>query len=369
MWGLSAAGNERAGGAVGSSIVREGKRRSSSARGEYSDSNHPGCPRFVVATATPNALRVVGHDGDAQNPWSARLVVTGDGLVEADFSAKRGPAALVGEVNSATGDITWADGGTWRWVRDVPVSDQLPPPVRVGYGDTGTTPLDVALVAADDVKCGWKANEVLIGPCPGSALAPVHAASGAPYPSAEACAAACCALATCRSWQYRSDAGCQHGGDVRLGMEKDGVTAWCEPSPPHPWVGERLLERAAGAIVVDRRAAACGAAWTSPEKPLRGQCFGLGAQRNAGGERTDHAWSRASHSAELCRQACCNGRKGACETWQWRADKGCFFGGPASCREVNSGVEFLPFAGRRKVTPGRTYTDQHGAAVLPLRHA
>lgn len=374
VWGISAAEN---GGGTPSAVdvrARVGSlRKGRGAEGEYSDSNHPGCPRFIAATATTNVLRVVGHDGDASAPWTVSLTLR-DGLIEGDFSAKGGGAALVGHV-SLTGDITWSDGGEWRWVRDIRAGP-APHPLRIGYGYAGTTPLDAALVAADDAKCGWKPSDLLMGPCPGNALVPALVpASGAPHPSAEACAAACCALRTCLSWQFRSDVGCLHGGDVRLGMEKDGVTAWCEPSPPHPWIGERLLERSGDAIVVDRRAAACAVAWTEAEKPLRGQCFGLGPQRHSGDAGTDHAWSRASESADLCRRACCahasdpgfRSGRGACETWQWRADKGCFFGGPATCREVNSEIEFLPFAGRRKVTPGRTYTDQHGAIVLPLQ--
>ena len=316
--------------------------------GEYADSNHPGARRFIVPhddASPPAMLRVTGHDGDAASPWEATLVIDNGGSssdVTIDLSAKGGPAALRGVVR-ASGDLAWSDGGVWPYLGALPAATL--PRGRMGYTDAAVaTPLDAMLVALDDAKCGWRPRESLVGPCPGGGLG--QTVRGAAMRSAAACGAACCGAATCTSWQWRRDAGCRHGGDVRLGYEKDGPTAWCEFDPPFPWIGERLLERSEGAVVVDRREQACRAEWRSPQKPLRGQCFGLGARRVAMG---------ASTSVEKCRAACC--AEAACETWQFRKDKGCFFRDKGvTCRSATSEAEFRPFAGRRKRVAGRTYT-------------
>jgi len=322
--------------------------------GVYADSNHPGARRFIVphdgASPPPTMLRVAGHDGDAASPWEATLVVDGSMHVTIDLSAKGGPAALRGAVRPS-GDVAWSDGGVWPYLSALPTVTL--PRERIGYSDDASaaaTPLDATLVALEDARCGWRSRESLVGPCPGGGLG--QTVRSAAMRSAAQCAASCCDLATCTSWQWRRDAGCHHGGDVRLGMEKDGPTAWCEFDPPFPWIGERLLERSAGAVVVDRRTRACGATWRSPQKPLRGQCFGLGPRRVA---------MAASMSAEKCRAACCADAK--CETWQFRKDKGCFYSGGVTCRPATSEAEFRPFAGRRKRVAERTYTPPAAGSV------
>ena len=170
----------------------------------------------------------------------------------------------------------------------------------------------------------WKADENLRGDCraelkparpPGSGGG---AAADAATTVAE-CARSCCDDPACVSWQHRRDVGCLRGGDVRLGMEKDGVPAWCSDHPPHRWRGQFLLggsrndgaedgDRGMGgtssANVVESRKLACDESTWNPEEEV-GQCFGLGDVRP----------NKASGSAVECMRACCGDP--TCGAWQW----------------------------------------------------
>ena len=100
---------------------------------------------------------------------------------------------------------------------------------------------------------------------------------------------------------------------------------------------------------------ACNATtWDADE--LRGQCFGLGARRTISNDAvtiSNEAVTIRTEAASDCRDACC--ADPSCETWQWRADKGCFFGGGVGqCDKANS-ASLEPFQGRRKAVPTRRY--------------
>ena len=133
----------------------------------------------------------------------------------------------------------------------------------------------------------WKGGEDLIGQCP-SDLRP-YAGGGEGGAEAEAfndarsCALACCSLPGCISWQFRSGVGCLHGSDVRLGMEKDGVKAWCSDQVPKRWMGQYVLRRGGGKVIEDRRSTACNVGGWEPREQ-EGQCFGLGDERGEGRE-------------------------------------------------------------------------------------
>lgn len=196
-------------------------------------------------------------------------------------------------------------------------------------------------LAREAVYCLWH-KSVLAGKCPGDPLRTTKTV----YKSAQECSDACCKDSKCVAWQFRANEGCLHGGDVRLGMEKDGPSDWCEPTAPAAWKGERVL--VLQGEPVDRRQAACGSAWNP--NMLQGQCFGLGPKRQDNG---------ASDSADACRRACCE--DGDCATWQFRSDKGCFYYKVGPDCEAEASYE--PFQGKRKVVKGRTYTDQAGKPV------
>jgi hypothetical protein len=133
------------------------------------------------------------------------------------------------------------------------------------------------------------------------------------------CARSCCNGPVCVSWQHRRDVGCLRGGDVRLGMEKDGLPAWCSDHPLHRWRGQFLLggsrndgaddgDRGMGgtssANVVKSRKLACDESTWNPKEEV-GQCFGLGDVRP----------NKASGSAVECMRACCGDPTSG--TWQW----------------------------------------------------
>jgi hypothetical protein len=66
--------------------------------------------------------------------------------------------------------------------------------------------------------------------------------------SADGCMRLCCELGDqCITWQYWTDSGiCKVGARVRLGDEAASMALWCEPLPPQPWAGRRLVKRSVG---------------------------------------------------------------------------------------------------------------------------
>ncbi|KAL3822861.1 hypothetical protein ACHAXA_006225 [Cyclostephanos tholiformis] len=196
----------------------------------------------------------------------------------------------------------------------------------------------------------WKADEDLRGKCPES-FRSIPDASSVPD-----CAVSCCNDSECITWQFRLDVGCLHGKDVRLGMEKDGVPAWCSDHAPRRWHGQRLVPRGGGKAMSgggggagadDVRKRACDEATWNPEEEV-GQCFGLGDVRTGGGG-----------SARECMRACCDDAK--CGAWQWNKELGCFYGkGMHSCQGHGDPIAFEPFVGRRKRLASRSYVGPDG---------
>uniref|UniRef100_A0A7S1TP03 Apple domain-containing protein n=1 Tax=Phaeomonas parva TaxID=124430 RepID=A0A7S1TP03_9STRA len=201
-----------------------------------------------------------------------------------------------------------------------------------------------ALEEARGVNCGWKPDEQLVGRCPKGVLYP----TGAAYKDAAECAAGCCVLENCVTWQFRPDTGCLHGPDVRIGFEKEGTSKWCEADPPTPWQGQhtKLKPKEKIAESAKHKEACDEATWDPTE--LQTQCLGLGDMRRG----------EPSKSAANCRDACCADEK--CDTWQWRADKGCFYNSKGfRCYERTSEHDFEPFQGQRKFLPDRDYSGIH----------
>mmetsp|Transcript_22248 Transcript_22248/g.49471 ORF Transcript_22248/g.49471 Transcript_22248/m.49471 type:complete len:334 (-) Transcript_22248:175-1176(-) len=219
-----------------------------------------------------------------------------------------------------------------------------------GSASAGLKGAATAAAAAipDCPSAPWKEDEDLRGKCPGD-LKPV-AGPDAPETAAE-CASSCCDSAECVTWQFRQDTGCIQGKDVRIGQEKDGVSAWCSDHPPQKWQGQFLKAhgKTKGWDEAAIRKGGCSTeTWDPREEP--GQCFGLGDVRE-----------NASGSAEECMRACCDETRFVCGAWQWNAELGCFYGkGMHGCQgDDGDPVKFEPFVGRRKRMAGRTYTDKH----------
>lgn len=196
----------------------------------------------------------------------------------------------------------------------------------------------------------WKSDENLRGKC-----------NLDPYPNnattVAECAIACCNDAMCITWQYRRDVGCLHGGDLRLGMEKDGPAAWCSDHKTFRWHGQNVAkgpslpeEEGRPDLVLreEARRRACDERTWDPEQQV-GQCLGLGDVR-----------PEASRSAKECMQACCEDI--TCHSWQWNEVLGCFYGGVSCTEEGKEGdaVMYEPFIGRRKRLDSRSYTGPDG---------
>lgn len=182
------------------------------------------------------------------------------------------------------------------------------------------------------------------GKCPGD-LKPFKEAG-----TVSECATSCCNNEDCISWQFRKDVGCLQGKDVRLGMEKDGVSAWCSDHPPKKWSGQYLVPHGdtKGFNSGDIRKDACSTDDWNPNEHV-GQCFGLGDVKKSGGG-----------SAEECMKACCAEEKFKCGAWQWNEDLGCFYHkGMHGCQGEGDPIAFEPFVGRRKHLESRKYTDGH----------
>ena len=103
---------------------------------------------------------------------------------------------------------------------------------------------------------------------------------------------------------------------MRLGMEKDGVPAWCSDQAPRRWHGQHLVPKGGaggdgmisdgGINAADARRRACDEATWNPTEEV-GQCFGLGDVQTRGGG-----------SAGECMRACCDDDK--CGAWQWNEE-------------------------------------------------
>ena len=198
--------------------------------------------------------------------------------------------------------------------------------------DDRTDESKTTLIKASNT-CNWK-TEPLQGMCDTTK----STTESQQYKTAIECENGCCESNTCISFQFRQKEGCQFGGDTRLGAEKDGVSAWCEPRPPAMWNGQWVWKKnGKGGGAAD----ACTDEGWNP-KELQGQCFGLGSRKNI-----DEATSKG------CRDACCKTK--GCAIWQFRPDAGCFFNDKAhNCQQANP-LDFEAFVGKRKVVEGRTY--------------
>mmetsp|Transcript_32711 Transcript_32711/g.62817 ORF Transcript_32711/g.62817 Transcript_32711/m.62817 type:complete len:139 (+) Transcript_32711:1593-2009(+) len=135
-------------------------------------------------------------------------------------------------------------------------------------------------------------------------------------------------------------------------MEKDGPSAWCEPTGPSPWQGQRVP--GATNPNPESRLQCSDSTWDPAE--LQSQCFGLGGERAA-----------ARRSAAACRDACC--ADAACATWQWREDKGCFYGGNVNLCDPADPEGFKPFQGRRKHVATRKYSPAAYGHTRPSNEA
>mmetsp|Transcript_13676 Transcript_13676/g.33453 ORF Transcript_13676/g.33453 Transcript_13676/m.33453 type:complete len:247 (+) Transcript_13676:209-949(+) len=134
------------------------------------------------------------------------------------------------------------------------------------------------------------------------------------------CRRACCESKDCRAWQYREDIGCRFSTPEHHG--------WCEPTAPSPWTGRHL----------EKRDSSSGECFWKP-KVQRSQCKGLGPRRPKGGPY----WT----TPEECQRDCCKDPN--CQLWQFREDKGCFWGKANYCDNDQGSHAFEPFKGGAKV--------------------
>lgn len=180
----------------------------------------------------------------------------------------------------------------------------------------------------------WKPDEDMVGTCPGIRTVDKIA-------TAQECAEHCCANKDCITWQFRLDKGCLQTGDVRIGMEKDGPSAYCSDHPPLRWQGQFVKNK-------DDKANCSIDTWDPHSQ--QGQCFGLGDVR------------KGIASAEDCMKACCDDEQ--CGAWQFHASLGCFYGKSMfSCQKSDDPIVFEPFVGRRKFQNDRTYSGPERASV------
>ena len=181
----------------------------------------------------------------------------------------------------------------------------------------------------------WKPDEDLVGTCPG------RKAHDTFIQTAIDCAKACCADPKCMVWQFRADKGCVQGGDVRIGLEKDGPAAYCSDHPPLRWQGQLIKERKNTECSVNT--------WHPDEQP--GQCFGLGDVQPG------------IETAQGCMEACCSLER--CGAWQFQETLGCFYNARMhSCQKSDDPIYFAPFVGRRKLQSSRTYTGPKGIRAV-----
>jgi hypothetical protein len=225
--------------------------------------------------------------------------------------------------------------------------------IQTGATTTTTTAAAATINIPSCDQSPWKLSENLIGSCP-SGLKPHKSAS------VQECASECCNSDRCITWQYRADVGCIHGGDIRLGMEKDGPSSWCSEIQPKRWQGQYVLKRANGQIIKTKEdTGGCSVqTWNPNEQP--GQCFGLGDVKMTIDETKDGILIK---SAQDCMEACCNSKKlnGECGAWQYHDDLGCYYHKRMhGCVDTSNPIVFEPFVGRRKRLSKRKYTDKKG---------
>jgi hypothetical protein len=89
---------------------------------------------------------------------------------------------------------------------------------------------------------------------------------------------------------------------VRLGFEGSDTANWCDPLPPSPWNGRKLVKRQDGICE-----------WGDF---LPNQCFGLGPEKM-------HPTTKQQLTSAECEAECC--RSPTCEMWQHGEGRGCYF--------------------------------------------
>mmetsp|Transcript_43481 Transcript_43481/g.72277 ORF Transcript_43481/g.72277 Transcript_43481/m.72277 type:complete len:326 (-) Transcript_43481:229-1206(-) len=180
-----------------------------------------------------------------------------------------------------------------------------------------------------DSQCTWR-NDTLVGTCFGLRCKEGKAAD---VKDAAECSALCCEMGVkCLTWQFREDVGCCTGPVVRLGLESSRSPHWCEPSPPSAWSGKRKSKQNTTIKNMANEDGNGSSLCKWEKEELRGQCFGLGPPRKP-------------KTKEGCKQACCQDE--GCKLWQFREDKGCFYGQKGTC-ESFEGVSTQPYIGKRK---------------------
>mmetsp|Transcript_49222 Transcript_49222/g.96531 ORF Transcript_49222/g.96531 Transcript_49222/m.96531 type:complete len:261 (+) Transcript_49222:79-861(+) len=171
-----------------------------------------------------------------------------------------------------------------------------------------------ALIAAHTAasECEWHGDENSL---------PGFCESMHPLPSTSTwqdCQKSCCGRTNCTGWQFRDDLGCRS-------WTKSGG-GWCEPTAPAAWQGlHRVPHEMEDECEFD-------------PKPQRSQCKGLGPKRKKG-----------SASADACKADCCENAE-ECQLWQWREDKGCFWGKANYCDTDAGPYAFDAYKGQKKVT-------------------
>jgi len=180
-----------------------------------------------------------------------------------------------------------------------------------------------------DSQCTWR-NDTLVGTCFGLRCREGEASN---VKDAAECSALCCEMGVkCLTWQFREDIGCCTGPVVRLGLESSRSPHWCEPTPPSAWFGNRKWKRNTTTKNNANEDSPGSSSCRWENEQLRGQCFGLGPPRKP-------------TTKEGCKQACCQDEE--CNLWQFREDKGCFYGRKGNCEKFE-GVSTHPYVGKRK---------------------
>lgn len=85
--------------------------------------------------------------------------------------------------------------------------------------------------AGSDHCTGLWRDDTLIGKCFGlNSLSKYPELTDINVTRADECRSICCNLEKCVTWQFEiTQKECKIGGRVRLGLEKGGIGAWCNP--------------------------------------------------------------------------------------------------------------------------------------------